>query len=94
MQVDSYPPEQEKHGGINLHEAFEECVENVSYQLQDSVDSDADDNTGGKCLYEDYSDGNDESKNYGSQACEDDIASIITEPIMAWDLEHDGIFEV
>lgn len=77
------------------HDEFEECEVQGSYQLQESEDSDADDNASGYCVYEDNCNGSGSSNDGHSQACdEDDIASMITEPLMAWDLEHDGIFEV
>ena len=87
----------------NLNEVFHECEELDEYQLQGNDDEDEDDDcdgandgaSSGKCLYEDNSEGNDESPDDLSQTCGgDDIASMITEPLMEWDLEHDGIFEV
>ena len=91
----AYSPTELDNCRASLHDAFEKCEIQGSYQLQESEDSDAEDHERGHCLCEESCDGNSESHHDHSQACEeDDIASMITEPLMAWDLEHDGIFEV
>lgn len=49
-----------------------------------------------KCLYEypsEFGDSPDLTSN-SSTSEDSELASMITEPLMEWDLEHDGIFEV
>jgi hypothetical protein len=66
------------------------------YQVQDGWDTNGDP-IKETCQYEDQSQYENSScvisQSRASYANGDEIESILTEPLMAWDLEHDGIFE-
>ncbi|CAB9508160.1 expressed unknown protein [Seminavis robusta] len=62
------------------------------YLLPDDGKCTGDDNESArKCLYEDQSQSED-SPGIMAQSCGEEIASMISQPLMEWDLEHDGIF--
>lgn len=78
-----------------VSDAFHHCEQQGEYypstKSQGSSDASL---SSDKCLYEDLSVQDDNTTN----ACDfedrgEDIASMIAQPLMEWDLEHDGIFE-
>jgi len=92
----SHPFRLETLGQTKVNFVFEEEIRRTDHtcQIQESSDSDgSESDTNGSCFYDDNS-----SKfcDESSQPCgfDDDIASMIAEPLIAWDIDHDGIFEV
>lgn len=80
----------------NLSETFEAEHHGAYGYNDDACDVTEDGANSGRSAFEDNSEANDnDSPDALSQTCgEDDIASLITEPVMQWDIEHDSIFEV